>query len=131
MQQATATVTIEAPPDRVFQFVANPEHLPRWATGFARSVRRLEDGRWQVETPQGPVSLTVAADAVTGVVDFWISPAPDVTVLAASRVIGFEHGTAYTFTQFKPEAMPDELFQAQTRTARAELAGLRRLLEEG
>ena len=51
MRSDTQTVTIDADPKDVLAFVANPENLPRWAIGFAKSVRR-DAGHWLVTTGQ-------------------------------------------------------------------------------
>ena len=39
MRSDTHTVTIEADARLVYQFLADPETLPRWAVGFCRSIR--------------------------------------------------------------------------------------------
>jgi uncharacterized protein YndB with AHSA1/START domain len=130
MREATQSVAVSAPADRVFAFVSDPLRLPEWATGFARAVTAAGGERWQVETPDGAVDLRVDARPDVGVVDFWISPAPGVEILAASRVIAFGGASSFTFTQFQPEGMADDAFEAQVATAREELATLRRLLEK-
>ena len=54
MRSDTQTVTIEADARLVYQFLADPETLPRWAVGFCRSIRR--DGEhWVAQTAQGDV----------------------------------------------------------------------------
>jgi hypothetical protein len=75
MRADTKTVSIQAPQPKVVAFLANPENLPRWAIGFARRVRR--DGeRWFVTTQGGgEIGVRIAADTVSGVVDFYMSPA--------------------------------------------------------
>ena len=40
MRNATVTAVIDAPREQVFAYLADPEHLPEWATEFAREVRR-------------------------------------------------------------------------------------------
>jgi uncharacterized protein YndB with AHSA1/START domain len=41
----TATVSIEAAPDKVFEYVSVPESQPEWAVNFVRSTRPLQTPR--------------------------------------------------------------------------------------
>ncbi|HEX8581524.1 MAG TPA: hypothetical protein VF640_04310, partial [Acidimicrobiales bacterium] len=77
MRSDTSTVGIAAPPAAVHAFLADPEHLPRWAIGFAKAVRR-EPAGWVVTTAQGDVPVAVEADEAAGTVDFHMRPAPGV-----------------------------------------------------
>lgn len=128
MRSDTQAVSIEAPPDRVARLVSDPENLPRWAVGFARSVRR-RDGRWLVATGAGEIPVRVAADAASGTVDFWLTLAPGIEALAASRVIPRGAATEYTFTQFQHPGMPDEAFEKSVAAVRHELQALKALAE--
>jgi|SRR5687768_10214981 len=128
MRADTRCVSIEAPPAEVFKFVADPANLPRWAVGFAKSVRQ-QAGAWLVQTAGGEFRLRVAADASSGVVDFWISPAPGLEALAASRIIPRGPGAEYVFTQFQAPGMPDEVFDASVRALQHELAVLKAIAE--
>jgi uncharacterized protein YndB with AHSA1/START domain len=40
------SVSIDRPPDLVYQFAANPENLPKWAIGLGTSFRPRGDGSW-------------------------------------------------------------------------------------
>ena len=129
MRSDTRSISIEAPPARLFRFLADPANLPRWAVGFARAVR-LEGGLCYVTTGAGELRLRIAADASTGVVDFRMSPAPGVEALAASRVIPRGPGASeYVFTQFQAPGMPDEAFAASVRALQHELTVLKALCE--
>lgn len=128
MRADTQTISIDVPPQQLLTYVANPENLPRWAVGFAKTVRRQGDG-WVVETGAGDMALRIEADATHGTVDYWLSPATGVSVLAASRVIPRGAGSEYVFTQFQAPGMPDEVFTKSISALRHELAVLRALLE--
>lgn len=129
MRADTKTVAIHASQQKVVAFLANPENLPRWAIGFARSVRR--DGeRWLVTTQSGgDVGVRIAADARSGVVDFYMSPAPGVEGLAASRVVPSGDGVEYVFTQFQAPGMTDDMFARSVDAVAHELTVLKALLE--
>jgi hypothetical protein len=124
MKANTQTVTIAAPQERVYAFVANPENLPRWAIGFAKAVRR-EDAQWIVTTQGGDVPIDLVTDADHGVIDFVFQPARGVTATACSRVIANGETAEYVFTQFQDTAMPDEVFEAQVRALGHELDALK------
>jgi len=128
MRADTKTVSIEADPNKVVQFLANPQNLSRWAVGFAKSVRH-EGDRWYVSTAAGELGVRISADARSGVVDFWISPAPGVEALAASRVIPRGPNTEYTFTQFQTPGMTDEAFHRSVNALEHELTVLKALME--
>jgi hypothetical protein len=43
MRTATVTTVLSAPQPAVFAYMADIEHLPEWATEFARELRREGD----------------------------------------------------------------------------------------
>lgn len=47
MDARSAAITVDAPAERVFEYLSNVENLPRWATEFARELRS-DDGRYVV-----------------------------------------------------------------------------------
>ncbi len=128
MRADTQTISIGAPPDRVQRYLGEPQNLPRWAVGFAKAVRPAGDA-WIVETGTGEMGLRIDADTRTGTIDFWMAPAPGVSVLAASRVIPRGDGSEYVFTQFQGPGMPDDVFARSVQTLRHELTVLKALLE--
>ena len=128
MRADTKTISIEAPPSKLFDFVKSPENLPRWAVGFAKAVRRERD-TWYVTAAQGEVAVSIDADARTGVVDFHLRPDPQVEVLAASRVIPRGAASEYTLTQFQTPGMPDAAFLQSVKALEHELTVLKAILE--
>jgi uncharacterized protein YndB with AHSA1/START domain len=124
----TQTVSIEAPWQRVYDFLSNPEHLPRWAIGFAKSVRADSDG-WLVDTGQAEIPVRIIADPDHGTVDFHMEPAPGATSVAFSRVMPNGEGAEYAFTQFQAPGMTDEMFVGTVKALTHELVTLKALLE--
>ena len=127
MRSDTQTVTIEADAVLVYQFLADPETLPRWAVGFCRSIRS-EGGHWIAQTAQGDVGIRYTTDPHSGVIDFHISPAPGVEMVANSRVVANGDGAEYTFTQFQTPDMPDHVFEANVAALKEELVVLKALM---
>jgi len=128
MRADTKTISIDADPGKVFRYLADLAHLPRWAVGFAKAVRRDGD-RWVVTTGTGEVTVHVRADPASGVVDFVMKPAPGVEVTASSRVLARGAAAEYVFTQVQPPGMPDEVFARSAAAVAHELTALKALLE--
>jgi hypothetical protein len=129
MRADTQSVTIEAPVDQVFEMIADPRRLPDWAVGFAQAVTEKPDGRWSVRTASGEVGLAVDGDQARGTVDFHMEPAPGVTIVAWSRVVGDDRCSQFSFTQVQAPGMPDDVFDAQVKALGHELAVLKARLE--
>ncbi len=128
MRADTKTISIHAKSTQVMDFLADPKSLPRWAVGFAKSVRQ-EDNRWIVTTGGGEMGVRIVAEPRLGVLDFYMSPAPGVEGLAASRVLPAGDGVEYVFTQFQAPDMPDEVFAKSVQALAHELTVLKALLE--
>lgn len=128
MRSDTKAITIQAKPEKITSFLADPRNLPRWAVGFAKAVRE-EQGRWLVATGAGEMGIRIDADARQGVVDFCMEPAPGVEARACSRVVPNGAGAEYVFTQFQQPGMPDEVFAQSVAALGHELTVLRALLE--
>jgi hypothetical protein len=121
MHADTQTTTLSVSAEEVFAFLAQPENLPRWAVGFARSIRREGDD-WMVQTAQGEMPIRVVADAARGTIDFHMRVAPEHEAIAYSRVIPNDSGAEYVFTQFQLPSMTDDVFAAQRAALAEELA---------
>ena len=128
MNSHTQSITLECRPEAAFEFLSNPENLPKWATGFCRRIRN-EGGHWIAETPEGEVEVRLVTAPEQGVVDFHLSPEPGLELIALSRVVPNGDGAEYLFTQHQPPGMPEEIFRNQVRTLREELQVLKRILE--
>jgi hypothetical protein len=128
MRTATVTTVLDAPQPRVFEYMADIEHMPEWATEFARELLREGDD-YKVRNGLGEFYFTIRADRKTGVIDMLSGPTKDALALFPTRAVGLPDGrTAFTFTMFQGPDMPDELFEAQHASLQRELAGLERLV---
>jgi len=130
MKSNTQSVTLAAPVDHVFDFLAEPENLPCWAVGFCRAIRR-QNGRWLVTTAQGEVAIRYVTNRALGTVDFHISLAPGVETVAFSRVLPNGAGAEYVFTQFQAPGMPGEVYDANVVALAAKLHVLPLVLRAG
>ncbi|HYC72108.1 MAG TPA: hypothetical protein VEB66_12920 [Opitutaceae bacterium] len=86
MNIRTLAVTVSAPRDTVFNFLADIENLPRWAGGFCERLY-LERGRWRALTSQGELYCELEASAETGLIDLRLGPSIDRMALLPIRVL--------------------------------------------
>ena len=124
MNARSVTATFRAPREEVFTYLADIEHLPEWATEFARELK-LVDGRHKVVNGLGELFFEIRADRESGVIDMLAGPTVDELALFPTRVVGLpDGGSAFTFTMFQGPGMPDELFESQHASLLRELGNL-------
>ena len=73
-ESRTITVRIARPQHEVYDFASVPENFPRWASGLARSLKKV-NGEWIADTPEG----RVIADGAGSEVLFTLFRLPDTT----------------------------------------------------
>jgi hypothetical protein len=127
VRTATVTTVVDAPQARVFDYMSDIEHLPEWATEFARELRRDGDD-YKVRNGLGEFFFTIRADRATGVIDMYAGPTRDAMAVFPTRAVALPDGsTAYSFTMFQGPGMSDELFDAQHASLRRELENLEQI----
>ena len=128
MESRTVTTRLDAPRERVYDYLSKIENLPRWATEFARELR-YEDGKAKVVNGLGEFYFSIDGDPATGVIDMYAGPTEDSLALFPTRVVSLPGGgSAYSFTMFQAPEMPDELFESQYRALLREFENIRREL---
>jgi hypothetical protein len=121
---------LRAPQSTVFEYMADIQHLPEWATEFARELRRDGDD-YKVVNGLGEFYFTIQADAASGVIDMFAGPTKDAMAVFPTRAVALPDGrTAYSFTMFQAPDMPDDLFDAQYASLRREFHNIERVLGE-
>lgn len=129
MRHATVTTVLDASQQDVFDYMADIENLPRWATEFARELKREDDG-YRVVNGLGEFCFEIRADPATGVIDMLAGPDRETMAVFPTRAVALPGGrTAYTFTMFQAPGMPDELFDAQHASLRREFANIEAAFE--
>jgi hypothetical protein len=127
MRSATVTTVLRAPQPAVFEYMADIEHLPEWATEFARELRRDGDD-YKVVNGLGEFYFTIDADPASGVIDMFAGPTKEEMAVFPTRAVALPDGnTAYSFTMFQGPDMPDELFEAQHASLQREMDNIGQL----
>jgi hypothetical protein len=126
MKSRTVTAVLDAPKESVFDYLAEIENLPSWATEFARELK-YEDGKAKVVNALGEFYFEIDADERTGVIDMYAGPTEDALALFPTRVVALPgERSAFTFTMFQAAGMPDALFESQYESLLREFDNIRR-----
>jgi len=72
----TIAVTVAAPRDTVFHFLADIENLPKWAGAWCERLA-LARGRWWALTAEGEQVVDMETSAGPGVIDLRAGPSPE------------------------------------------------------
>jgi hypothetical protein len=128
MRTATVTTVLAAPQPMVFDYLADIENLPAWATEFARELRRDGDD-YKVVNGLGEFFFTIRSDRSSGVIDMLAGPTKEQMAIFPTRAVALPDGrTAYSFTMFQAPDMADELFDAQYASLQREFRNIERAL---
>jgi hypothetical protein len=127
VRSATVTTVLDADAETVFDWMADIENLPAWATEFARELRR-EGDRYKVVNGLGEFFFDIRADRGTGVIDMFAGPTEDAMAVFPTRAVALPDGRcAYSFTMFQGPGMADELFESQRASLEREFANIERV----
>ena len=126
MSILTLTVTVFAPREIVFNFLADIENLPKWSGGYCEGVT-LQRGRWWALTADGEQVVDIESSAGTGVIDFRAGPGPESMTLTPIRVIGLSNRqTLISFVLIEAPDRDSENFQRRCELWRDAVKGLLR-----
>lgn len=128
----TATKTIQIGRSAVegFDFIADPETMPQWAIHNVKAIRKLEGGRWEMETPRGKAILVPRYERAGGILDHeFIDSDEGVWRVSARIVPAGPSESVYIMTLPKPDPMPAEAFEAGMRLMDDELTALKLCIE--
>jgi len=121
----TVHLTLAAPREPVFNFLADIENLPLWAGEFCARPE-LRQGRWWAYTAAGEMVVDLESSAGTGVIDLRAGPAPDRLGLRPIRVLALAAcRTLVSVTLLPAPGMSAEQAERWYRSLLADLRGLR------
>jgi len=121
-------MAIQAAPDQVHAFLAEPENLPRWAPGFAQAVRA--DGDEVIVSSQGQdVRMTMVSSLESRTVD--MTTGTDRRLGLFVRVLPNGDGSECVVSVAFGDNTPDAVVAAQMTVVAEELTAIRSLTEAG
>jgi len=123
------SISIARDPRDVYDFVSNPVNLPRWASGIGASIKNI-NGEWVADAPNGPVKVRFVPRNDLGVLDHYVTVAPDVEVYVPLRVIPNGSGSELTFTLFRQPDMTDQKFKEDAEWVLRDVTKLKEILEQ-
>jgi hypothetical protein len=124
------SVSINRPPDVVYQFAAAPENLPRWAIGLGKSFRPRGDGSWVAEGgPVGTATVRFVERNRLGVLDHDVTVQTGETIHNPIRVIPNGTGSEVVFTLFRRPGVSAAQFAQDAKAVEKDLGTLKGLLE--
>ena len=98
------SVTVQAPPERVWEVYSDVERWPEWTPATVQSVERLDAGRihlgskTRIRQPKLAVAVWEVTDLKEGEYFEWVSKAPGLKTTGGHRVISTPEGTVATAT---------------------------------
>jgi uncharacterized protein YndB with AHSA1/START domain len=123
------SVAINRSPPDVYKFIADPENLPKWASGLSRATMHKIGGDWIADSPMGKVKVKFVERNELGVLDH------DVTLPSGEvnhnplRVVPNNKGSEVTFTLFRLSRMSAVEFERDSKLVSADLQKLKSILE--
>lgn len=123
------TTFINRTPPDVYAFASNPENLPTWAAGLARTEVTKQGDAWVAEAPFGKVRITFAPANNFGVLDHNVQLESGVVVHNPMRVVLNGEGSELTFTLFQQPGMSQQQFEEDAQAVAHDLHTLKTLLE--
>ncbi|HEY7110713.1 MAG TPA: hypothetical protein VH415_14910 [Nitrososphaeraceae archaeon] len=123
------SITIGLPPDKVYDFVSNPQNLPSWAGGLSGSIENV-NGEWVAESPMGKVKIKFADKNMFGVLDHDVTLPSGETFYNPMRVVSNGNGSELIFTLYQRPGMSETDFKKDEEQIKKDLEKLRTLVEK-
>jgi hypothetical protein len=131
MNIRTIALTVSAPRDTVFNFLADVENLPKWAGGYCERLS-LERGRWWALTADGEQVVDVETSSGTGVIDLRTGPLPERMNLTPIRVLALSaRRTLVTLTVLESPGQAADAYERRYELLLAAANGLLRRFSGG
>jgi hypothetical protein len=127
-RSAIKSADIEAAPEKVHSFLANPLNWPQYAIVNLRSVTPGQDGWFRAITKFGEGQIKVNPVREFGILDHtWKDPQASWQVFA--RVVPNGEGSTVMMTLFQPPVMSDSQFDQAMNEMDVEMQKLKEILE--
>ena len=114
---------------QVYEFVSDPENLPKWAAGLSGSIKKDNDD-WITKSPMGTVKVKFAEKNKSGILDHEVTLPSGVKVYNPLRVFPNNDGSELVFTLHRRPDVSDQEFAEDANSVEKDLAKLKTLLEK-
>ena len=123
------SITIDCPPEKVYDFASNPENLPKWASGLSHNVITKNGDLWETDSPMGKIKIRFATKNNLGVMDHdVILPNGDINH-NPFRVLKNAAVSEVVFTLYRLPHMTDADYQKDSEHIHTDLKKLKSILE--
>lgn len=116
-------------PSDIYAFASNPENLPRWAAGLARSDVLKDGDEWIADAPFGRVKIRFAVQNAFFVMDHDVELDSGQVVHNPMRVVPNGGGGEVIFTLIRQSGMSEQEYAADKLAIEADLRTLKGVLE--
>lgn len=122
---------IHRAPGEVYAFASNPENLPTWAAGLARSDVKKDGDAWIADAPFGKAKIRFTEANKFGVMDHDVELDSGVVFHNPMRVLPNGDGSEFVFTLLRQPGMSEDQFEDDAKAVAQDLRTLKELLEGG
>jgi hypothetical protein len=119
---------IDRPAQEVYDYAADPLHLPEWAPGLGTSIE-LIDGEWIMESPMGRIVQSFAPRNEFGVLDHHVTLPSGETFDNRMRVTADGAGCEIVFSLRRAAGTSDADFERDADAVQSDLVRLKRRME--
>src|SRR4051794_10331781 len=123
------SLPVACPAQVAYDYASDPRNVPEWAPGLGSAVEQV-DGTWFIESPMGRVAVAFAPPNEFGVLDHSVTLPTGEVVHNPMRVIPDGDGCEVVFTLRRLPGMSDQEFARDGGLVAADLARLKRVLED-
>ena len=121
-------ISILATPKSVIAFLTDMDNWKTWAP-WVRSVKRLSEGSWSLDTKDGAMMVRFVEPNSLGVLDHQVTVAAGMTVLNAMRVVPNGSGSELVMVVTQSPQMSSEQFEQDVQAVTDDFARLKTAAE--
>ncbi len=116
--------------DKLYQFIANADNLPKWATMFCKSIQRNENAYYTVITTENiELLFKIEDDITTGIIDMYMGTDKEMMWKIPARVISDNmSGSIFTFTLIQMQNQTNDEFEKSCQSVDEELKMIQSVL---
>lgn len=124
----TVSVSIQSPPERLYDYLADATRFPEWSAFVTKIVPA--GAAWRATTPLGTLHIEFEPRNPYRILDHTVTTADGTRIHVPMRVVPNDSdGSEVMLSVFRQPDMSDEQYLADIATVRDDLASLKRVIE--